>query len=555
MADYVTLTTGENVAADDIGGVVYQRVKLIHGANDTNAGDVAIANGLPVQPATGAAFPVTDNGGSITVDGTVAVTGALTDTELRASAVPVSIASIPTHAVTDGGGSLTVDGTVAVTGTFWQATQPVSVASIPSHDVTNAGTFAVQASQNGTWNITNISGTVSLPTGAATAAKQPALGVAGTASADVITIQGVTGMTAVKVDGSAVTQPVSDGGGSLTVDGSVSVSGLVPGTSATSLAKAEDAAAADGDTGVAVWAVRKDTAATTVGADGDYHPFEVDANGRLWVNGSSVTQPVSGTFWQATQPVSIAAAVAVTDNNGSLTVDAPVGTPLFVRLSDGAAAISTLPVSLASVPSHPVTNAGTFAVQAAQNGTWTVGLSASQTLGTVTTVSTLTGGGVAHDGVDSGNPIKIGAKAETSPKGSTPVADGDRTDLYADSDGMLMVKLCTSGADFISETVSNTDGNSTAFTNFSAVASTKNAVTAYSIFRTDSGTTMAYVDFRDGTAGSVLWRVPLPPNGGANLSLGGVPIFKTSANTALAYDVSSALTTVFISVSGFQTKV
>lgn len=48
-----------------------------------------------------------------------------------------------------------------------------------------------------------------LPTGAATAAKQPALGTAGTASTDVISVQGVSGMTAVKTDGSAVTQPVS----------------------------------------------------------------------------------------------------------------------------------------------------------------------------------------------------------------------------------------------------------------------------------------------------------------------------------------------------------
>lgn len=55
--------------------------------------------------------------------------------------------------------------------------------------------------------------------------------------------------------------------------------------------------------------------------------------------------------------------VSVDDNGGSLTVDAPVGTPVFVRLSDGSSAISTLPVSLASVPSHQVTNAGTFAVQ------------------------------------------------------------------------------------------------------------------------------------------------------------------------------------------------
>jgi hypothetical protein len=38
-------------------------------------------------------------------------------------------------------------------------------------------------------------------------------------------------------------------------------------------------------------------------------------------------------------------AVPVTDNAGTLTVDAPVGTPVFVRLSDGSAAITTLPVS------------------------------------------------------------------------------------------------------------------------------------------------------------------------------------------------------------------
>lgn len=52
----------------------------------------------------------------------------------------------PVIPISDNGGSITVDGTVAVTGTFWQATQPVSLASVPSHPVTNAGTFAVQVS-------------------------------------------------------------------------------------------------------------------------------------------------------------------------------------------------------------------------------------------------------------------------------------------------------------------------------------------------------------------------------------------------------------------------
>lgn len=60
-----------------------------------------------------------------------------------------------------------------------------------------AATLNVSATQSGTWNITNVSGTVSLPTGASTSAKQPALGTAGTPSSDVLTIQGASSMTPV----------------------------------------------------------------------------------------------------------------------------------------------------------------------------------------------------------------------------------------------------------------------------------------------------------------------------------------------------------------------
>ncbi len=58
-----------------------------------------------------------------------------------------------------------------------------------------------------------ISGTVTANLGtidgAATTAKQPALGTAGTPSSDVLTVQGASSMTALKVDGSGTTQPVS----------------------------------------------------------------------------------------------------------------------------------------------------------------------------------------------------------------------------------------------------------------------------------------------------------------------------------------------------------
>ena len=48
---------GSTFGADDISGVLYSRIKLIHGADGVNAGDVAVAQPLPVQ-----VLPVTANG-------------------------------------------------------------------------------------------------------------------------------------------------------------------------------------------------------------------------------------------------------------------------------------------------------------------------------------------------------------------------------------------------------------------------------------------------------------------------------------------------------------
>lgn len=57
MADNTTLnagTGGDVIGSDDIGGVKFQRVKLIHGADGVNAGDVAEGNGLPTLSHGGA---------------------------------------------------------------------------------------------------------------------------------------------------------------------------------------------------------------------------------------------------------------------------------------------------------------------------------------------------------------------------------------------------------------------------------------------------------------------------------------------------------------------
>ncbi len=107
-------------------------------------------------------------------------------------------------------------------------------------------------------NLTNISGTISLPTGAATSNKQPALGTAGTASADVITVQGIASGTNLNVNCAA---------------------GCSGGTQF-----AEDLAAVSADAGTVALTVRRDTAATSSGTDGDYSTLNTDASGRLWTN-------------------------------------------------------------------------------------------------------------------------------------------------------------------------------------------------------------------------------------------------------------------------------
>ena len=85
--------------------------------------------------------------------------------------------------------------------------------------VTQSGTWTIQPGNTPNTTAWKVDGSavtqpvsnasLPLPTGASTSAKQAAIGTAGSASADVISVQGVTSMTALKVDGSGVTQPVS----------------------------------------------------------------------------------------------------------------------------------------------------------------------------------------------------------------------------------------------------------------------------------------------------------------------------------------------------------
>lgn len=76
----------------------------------------------------------------------------------------------------------------------------------------------------------------------------------------------------------------TDSNGRLFINAISSIFSVTPGTTATALGKAEDAAHTSGDSGVMVLCVRQDTAAALATTNGDYIPCATDATGRMWTN-------------------------------------------------------------------------------------------------------------------------------------------------------------------------------------------------------------------------------------------------------------------------------
>lgn len=356
MADNTTLNTGaggDTIATDDLAGVKYQRVKVNFGS-DGSATDVSSASPLPVDTEL------------TTVD---ADTGAGTDT--RAGVVLVRAES--------GGGTLV--GSANPLPTNQTAALPAGNNNIGDVDIaSNAETIADNGGfTDGTTKLQGVGFVFDEVAGTALTENDIAAARVDSKRAQVAVIEDettrgrrttVTAANALKVDGSAVTQPVS---GTVTVNGTITANagtgtlntsdqntivdnnGFTDGTSrvfptgyvfdevaGTALTE-NDIAAARVDSKRAQVGVLED--ATTRG-----QRAAVSAAGRLSVDASGV-------------------AVPVTDNAGSLTVDAPVGTPVFVRLSDGAATLigqktmaSSLPVVIASDQSALTLTTGTASI-------------------------------------------------------------------------------------------------------------------------------------------------------------------------------------------------
>jgi hypothetical protein len=245
-ADDVTAdpgTGGATFRTDQLaGGQHVPFTKIMSGTADDDAvipGDATNglfvqvkASALPTGAATAAA-QTTGNTSLATLAG--AVSGTEMQVDVLSSALPTGAAtaanqstgntSLATLAGAVSGTEMQVDvvSSALPSGAATAAKQPaLGTAGTASADVITvqgvASMTAIQVADNG-GSITIDAASLPLPTGASTAAKQPALGTAGSASADVITVQGVASMTPLQI---------ADNGGSLTVDGSVSLAAALP---------------------------------------------------------------------------------------------------------------------------------------------------------------------------------------------------------------------------------------------------------------------------------------------------------------------------------------
>ena len=212
---------------------------------------------------------------------------------------------------------------------------------------------------------------------------------------------GVDGVTVPRVTlATNVALPAGTNGiGKLTANsgvdiGDVDVTSVIPGVGATNLSKPEDGPHTTGDVGVMALAVRQDAQAD-FGADGDYVPFSIDADGQLRVTGSVAgTQYAEDTVSSAADLLFMAGVVrkdtaaTLVDTDGDRTqLEVDANGRLLVIEPSAAAATASLSVL----------------------DDWDNAASDGASVS----------GDVAHDTADAGEPVKVGAKAY-SPDGTTP---------------------------------------------------------------------------------------------------------------------------------------
>jgi hypothetical protein len=408
MADNILATpgTGATVRTYD-NGTAESPAAIIEYVTGGSAGAwtmqyVALATGLPVQPGTSTIWRV-DNAGTFAVQAVCTNAGTF--------AVQAVCTNGGTFVVQENGGALTalqlIDDVIATLGTTTYAEATTKGAIIGAVRKDSGGTLAgtdneiapLQLDANGYLRV-NVAagggsgGTAMTDDAAFTAATTSFTPVGGIVTADSVD-SGDGGAFAMLANRQQKVTLYDSGGVELAVGG---------GTQYT-----EDAAAAANPVGNAINLVRTDTPATnTVTGDGDNIALRGSSSGAAYVELTSGA--IRSTILDLTNSNPLT--VAVVDSNGDqITVSsdathdsavAAVGPQTMARASAAAPAnvsadndaVQVWALQNGSIVSNLAVGGtlvtGSAGLPVAQQGTFTVGLSAAQTLATVTTVSTVT---------------------------------------------------------------------------------------------------------------------------------------------------------------------
>lgn len=448
-------------------------------------------------------------------------------------AVPVTDNS-STLSVDDGAGSLTVD---------------------------NGGTFAVQDSQvladnagftDGTSKVFAAGYIYDEVAGTALTENDVAAARINVNRAQVATIEDgttrgryatVTASNALKVDASAVAVPVTDNSGSLTIDSA----GIPTALGQSTMANSMRVVVASDQTDLPVAAQHGITQASSLSALNAAVTMTTEAVGVFGVQvtgtfSATLTfeSTIDGTNWYAVKamPVGGGTIVTTTTATGQWAIPCHGCHNYRVRVS-----AYTSGTAVVSVVAKPGVSTQFMAQQTMANSLPVVIASDQSNVpvsqATASNLNAQVVGSIAHDGADSGNPVKVGAYATSSNR--TRVASADRADVISDLAGRLVVvphqvrELITKQTTTISTTTETTI--------LTAVSST--FLDLVMLVITNTSATATRVDIRDTTAGTVLWSVAVAANGGAVLNFP-VAIPQTTVNTNWTAQLSGAVTDIRI---------
>lgn len=383
--------------------------------------------------------------------------------------------------------------------------------------------------------------------------------------------------------------------------GNVDVLSVIPGVGASELGKAEDAPHATGDVGVQLLAVRTDTPANRSGLDGDYEPLQV-SGGRLWTSAIVTSSlPAGNNNIGDVDVASLPALPAGTNNIGDVDVlslpalpagsnnigdvdvltlpNVTIGTManLTESLVDDAAFVPAtsrvLPIGFEFDDVTPDSvdegDIGAARMSANRNVYMQIrDLSAERSAavtagnalkvdnsavtqpvsGTVTanagTGSFTAAGDVAHDGVDSGNPVKMGLVARTAHPAA--VAAGDRVNAYGDTLGRQVVMpfvprdRCGHNRIVLSTTTE---------TELVAVGGAGVFRDLIGLVISNESATEVRVDIKDGASvGTTTARlsVDLAADGGGAVLMLPVPLKMGTANHLWSAQLSAAVSSVYL---------